>query len=92
MHDIVSLGFGRDALDGVDAVLAGASRIAVPLLVIHGSEDALAYASGARELAALAPSVCTLRVYDGLFHEIHHEPEQAQVFADVLAWMDERTR
>ena len=92
VHDIVSLGFGRDALDGVDAVLAGASRLAVPLLVIHGSEDALAYASGARELAALAPGVCTLQVYDGLFHEIHHEPEQAQVFADVLAWIDRSPR
>jgi acylglycerol lipase len=90
VHDIVSLGFGRDALDGVDAVLAGASRLAVPLLVIHGSEDALAYASGAHELATLAPGVSTLRIYDGLFHEIHHEPEQAQVFADVLTWLDER--
>ncbi len=90
VHEIVSLGFGRDALDGVDAVLAGASRIAVPLFVIHGSEDALAYASGAHELAALAPSVSTLRIYDGLFHEIHHEPEQAQVFADVLAWIEAR--
>ena len=90
VHDIVSLGFGRDALDGVDTVLAGASRLAVPLLVIHGGEDALAYASGARELAALAPDVCTLQIYDGLFHEIHHEPEQAQVFADVLAWIEAR--
>ena len=88
VHDIVSLGFGRDALDGVDAVVAGASRLAVPLLVIHGSEDTLAYASGARELAALAPDVCTLRVYDGLSHEVHNEPEQDQVFADVLTWIE----
>ena len=89
VHDIVSLGFGRDALDGVDAVVAGASRLVVPQLVIHGSEDVLAYASGARELAALAPGVCTLQVYDGLFHEVHNEPEQEHVFADVLAWIEQ---
>ena len=89
VHDIVSLGFGRDALDGVDAVVAGAARLAVPLLVIHGSKDVLAYASGARELGALAPGVCTLQVYEGLFHEVHHEPEQAKVFADVLAWIEQ---
>ena len=90
VHDIVSLGFGRDALEAVDAVTAGAARITVPLLVIHGSEDALAYVSGAREFAALAPAVTTLRVYDGLFHEIHHEPEQARVFNDVRTWMDQQ--
>lgn len=90
VHDTVSLGFGLDALDAVDAILAGAAGVTVPLLVIHGSEDALAYASGARALAAAAPGACTLRVYDGLFHEVHNEPEQERVFADVLGWMEER--
>ena len=90
VHDIASFGFGRDALEAVDTILERAPQLVVPLLVIHGGEDALAYASGARELAALAPDVCTLQIYDGLFHEIHHEPEQAQVFADVLAWIEAR--
>jgi alpha-beta hydrolase superfamily lysophospholipase len=27
-------------------------------------------------------------VYEGLAHEIHHEPEQARVFADVRGWID----
>ena len=90
VHDVVSLGFGLDALEGIDAIQAGAPQLAVPLLVIHGGEDALAYASGAAELAALAPEVCTLQVYDGLFHEVHNEPEQERVFADVLAWIEAR--
>ena len=33
---------------------------------------------------------CTLQVYDGLFHEVHNEPEQERVFADVLAWIEQR--
>lgn len=90
VHDTVSLGFGLDALGAIDTVLAGAAGLAVPLLVIHGSDDELAYVSGARALAAAAPDVCTLRVYDGLFHEVHHEPEQERVFLDVCAWMEER--
>ena len=88
VHDAVSLGFGLDALEAIDAIRAGAPRLVVPLLVVHGSEDALAFASGARELVSLAPDVCTLQVYDGLFHEVHHEPEQERVFADVLAWIE----
>ena len=81
---------GSTRSTAIDAIQAGAPQLAVPLLVIHGGEDALAYASGARELAALAPAVCTLQVYDGLFHEIHNEPEQERVFADVLAWIEAR--
>ena len=90
VHGFASLGFGLDALEAIDTVVAGAPALTVPMLVIHGGLDALAYASGGHELAALAPELSTLRVYEGLFHEIHHEPEQAQVFADVLAWLDER--
>ncbi len=88
VHDTASLGFGLDALEAIDEIAAGAPRLTVPLLVIHGGEDQVAYASGARELAALAPSVTTLHVYDGLFHEIHHEPERDRVLGDVLAWID----
>jgi acylglycerol lipase len=87
VHNFASLGFGLDALEAIDTVVEGAPALTVPLLVIHGGEDQLAYASGARELAALAPDMCTLRVYDGLYHEIHHEPEQRRVFDDVLAWI-----
>jgi alpha-beta hydrolase superfamily lysophospholipase len=30
----------------------------------------------------------TVRVYDGLFHEPHNEPEKDDVLADVVAWLD----
>jgi acylglycerol lipase len=90
VHDTASLGFGLDALEAIDEIAAGAPRVEVPLLVIHGAEDRVAYASGARELAALAPSATTLHVYDGLFHEIHHEPERERVLDDVLAWVEAR--
>ena len=62
----------------------------VPLLVLHGGEDALAYASGAAGArGARRPACARSRSYHGLFHEVHHEPEQAQVFADVLAWIEQ---
>jgi alpha-beta hydrolase superfamily lysophospholipase len=88
VHNFASMGFGLDGLEAIDTILERAPQLTVPLLLVHGSEDQLAYASGARELAALAPGVTTLKVYDGLFHEIHHEPEKEQVHADVLAWLD----
>jgi acylglycerol lipase len=32
----------------------------------------------------------TLIEYDGMYHEPHNEPEQQEVFEDVLAWMEPR--
>jgi len=88
VHDRVSAGFGLDALEAVDALLAAPPDPGVPLLLVHGAEDRLAYASGAREYAAATPGACELQVYEGLAHEIHNEPERARVFDDVRAWMD----
>ena len=90
VHGFASMGFGLDAMQAIDGILAGKPNPGVPLLLIHGGEDQLAYASGARELAAAWPEVCELHVYDRLFHEVHNEPEQEQVFEDVRKWMEAR--
>ena len=30
--------------------------------------------------------------YDGLLHELFHEPERDMVFKDLVGWLDERAR
>ena len=40
-------------------------------------------------LAALVPSECTLRLWDGLYHETHNEPEKQQVIEFALTWLDQ---
>jgi acylglycerol lipase len=63
--------------------------ITVPVLMVHGSEDAIADVEGARELfAQLGSEDKELIVYDGLYHEVMNEPEQERVLDDVVAWLD----
>ena len=89
VHDRATLGFGRDALDAADTSLGHAPEFPVPLLLLHGGADRLTYPSGSRAFAsALGAERCSLIVYDGLYHEVHNEPEQARVSADVVAWLD----
>jgi alpha-beta hydrolase superfamily lysophospholipase len=38
--------------------------------------------------AALGSADKTLKIYDGLYHEVFNEPEREQVFGDVIAWLD----
>jgi acylglycerol lipase len=89
VHGRASLAFARDAIAAGDAALADAGTFSTPLLVLHGGADRITLPAGSRCFAAAVPGDCRLVAYDGLYHEIHNEPEQARVLADVVAWLDD---
>jgi alpha-beta hydrolase superfamily lysophospholipase len=77
--------FGLEAFSAQRRASAALGRVRVPTLVIHGSDDRLVPPSASAPLAAL-PNV-ERRLYPGLRHELHNEPEGRQVVADVVAWL-----
>jgi acylglycerol lipase len=61
----------------------------VPLLAMHGTADLLTNPKGSQDLVAHARSADkTLKLYPGLFHDLLHDPERAQVRSDIVAWLD----
>jgi acylglycerol lipase len=61
----------------------------MPLLVLHGTADRLVPPAASEVVRAHAGSAdVTVRVYEGLFHEPHNEPEKDAVLTDVLTWLD----
>ena len=91
VHDKTSLGLGKSALTAIDICFARARDFAYPLLIMHGKADKLTYASGSADFARLAGEKnknVTLKIWDGLYHEIHNEPEQAEVFKVMIEWLD----
>jgi alpha-beta hydrolase superfamily lysophospholipase len=70
--------------------LARAGKIQVPLLVMHGEDDVIALAEGSKRLAAGASGDVTLKMWPGLYHFIHHEPDGAKgrVLAFAADWLD----
>jgi alpha-beta hydrolase superfamily lysophospholipase len=70
--------------------LAHAGEIQVPLLVMHGEDDVVALPEGSRRLAAGASGDVTLKLWPGLYHFIHHEPDGAKerVLAFAADWLD----
>lgn len=80
--------FGMEAFAAQARTRAGIRRIHVPTLVIHGGDDWLVPPSASEGLTSV-PGV-ERRVYPGLRHELHHEPEGPQVAADVIAWLREK--
>jgi alpha-beta hydrolase superfamily lysophospholipase len=60
--------------------------ITTPTLVIHGADDELVEPSASAGLAA-SPAV-ERKIYPGLRHEMHNEPEAPQVYGDVTDWIE----
>jgi acylglycerol lipase len=70
---------------------ARAPELRLPLLVQHGTADAICNPTGSRELVASVGSTdLTSRWYDGFWHELYHEPGRERPLADLREWLDAR--
>jgi alpha-beta hydrolase superfamily lysophospholipase len=91
-HGRVRAGLAAAMGRAVRRIERDAHSIALPILIMHGTEDLLASPDGSRAVFdAISSHDKTLTMYEGLHHEILNEPEQDQVIADIAAWMDART-
>ena len=88
-HGKMSARMLRELFAGMNAIQAGAARIALPILVLHGGADVMTSPEGSRFLHDhVSSSDKTLKIYTGLYHEIFNEPERAEVLADVFSWCE----
>jgi acylglycerol lipase len=91
VHDRLTARFGMDFLQAGLWALEHAAEFPLPLLLMHGGADRITSAQASREFAAKASDRCTLKIWDGFYHEIHNEPEKEQVFAYLLEWLTSKT-
>jgi alpha-beta hydrolase superfamily lysophospholipase len=77
-------------ISGNSTMLKGRiGEIKLPILIMHGSMDRLTPPSGSKVLhSGVGSADKTLKVYEGLYHEIHNEPEQKEVLKEVADWLD----
>jgi alpha-beta hydrolase superfamily lysophospholipase len=77
-----------ELLEAMTALSTRTAQLRVPVLVLHGTADALVpLAIAEPAYAGLGSADRTVRRYPGLYHEVFHEPERAQVFADLEDWL-----
>lgn len=88
VHDRISARLAMDMLQSGLWALEHAADFPLPLLLMHGGDDRLTSAQASREFATQASHRCTLKIWDGFYHEIHNEPKQGQVFGYLLEWLD----
>ncbi|MCG3212206.1 MAG: Monoacylglycerol lipase [Anaerolineae bacterium] len=88
-HDRISVRLATEANRAGAWALAHAAEFTRPLLLMHGSHDRITSHLASQEFARRAPN-CTFKLWDGLFHEPHNEPEQGEVIDFILNWIEAR--
>lgn len=80
--------FGQAMLRTMDETRDAVDKVHTPMLVIHGANDELVPPAASAPLAAV-PGV-ERKLFPGLRHEIHNEPEQAEVLGFVASWLNDQ--
>jgi alpha-beta hydrolase superfamily lysophospholipase len=91
VHFIITTGLGKSLLEAIDLAFKNAVRFPLPLLIMHGTNDEIAYPSSSITFAELAPKeMVTLKLWEGFKHELHNDPQKAEVFKVMINWLDNR--
>ena len=88
VHDKISVRLYTDIYSTGLTALEHAADLKIPMLLMHGSGDKITSSTASQEFAKKAGALVTLRIWDGFYHEIHNEPEKAEVIQAMIDWME----
>ena len=88
VHNRISLKMIISLQDAAAFALNNASRLKLPLLLMHGSSDQITDPDGSRQFSESNKNNCTLKIWEGLYHEMYNEPEKEEVFNYLMNWIN----
>lgn len=66
-------------------------KLTLPILIVHGDGDKLTPLEGSKRVNQYVGSTDKIfKIYPGLYHELHNEPEKESVLGDIAEWLDAR--
>ena len=90
VHSKISAAFSIPFFEAGEWAIEHAGDSTIDTLVLHGTGDQLTSAEGTKAFARNGNEHVSIQLFDGLYHELHHEPEHEEVLTIVADWMDER--
>lgn len=62
-------------------------KLKIPLLLMHGNADRITSFDASRQLSLSNISNCTFLPWEGMFHELHNEPDKDLVLKAITDWI-----
>jgi len=89
MHGRISMRlFDQVSKKGLYA-LRNVFKINRPFLLMHGNNDRLTSHEASIEFVTNTSKLTRLKIWDGLYHELHHEFEYKEIFNYIIDWLTE---
>ncbi|MBS7248585.1 MAG: alpha/beta hydrolase [Candidatus Jordarchaeales archaeon] len=87
----ITVRFVVEFVRAMNMILENADKLEVPTLLLVAGEDKLVNPKGSMELAEKAKKgKITMKVYNGMYHEILNEIEKKKVLEDIDQWLKTR--
>lgn len=89
VHRRVTTSWALSMFKAIRIAFENASSFPSPLLLMHGTKDEIAYPIGSQKFANLATKdKVMLKMLEGFMHELHEDPEKAEVFKIMIDWLN----
>lgn len=93
VHDKITCRMGWQLLKNGEWVFDHMNQLRGPILMVVGSREMIVdYQTVIDSAKGLDSNVLTLKVWEGLYHETHNEPEKAEVIQYNIKWLDEHLK
>jgi alpha-beta hydrolase superfamily lysophospholipase len=87
VHRNISVRLFVDSDAAAKYALEHAGEVNVPLLLMHGGADKITLPEGSQEFSKGMKANGVFKLWDGLFHEVHNEPEKVEVLKMMVEFM-----
>jgi alpha-beta hydrolase superfamily lysophospholipase len=91
VHQRVSAVLGLSMLQAGQWAVDHAGELKTPMLLMHGTEDRITCHEASQEFASRSNQNCTWVSWQGLYHDMHCEPENEKVFDRIEKFIDQQT-
>jgi alpha-beta hydrolase superfamily lysophospholipase len=89
VHSKGSARLASEMMDAVEWTQAHAADMALPCLIVHGSEDRLCDPQASKVFVDNVTFADKERIeYEGYYHEVYNDLGKEQVFADIEEWFE----
>lgn len=87
VHDRISAAFFTNVHAAATYPIEYAAELKIKTLAMHGLADRITSYKGTVAFAQNNPQMVELKLWEGLYHEIHNEQEKQQVFDHIAVWL-----
>jgi len=90
-HGATSAATGKAIMSTIKDVQSNFESIQIPVLIMHGGNDKLSDCKGSKLMYdSIRSEDKTIKIFDGMYHEIMREPCKEEFFSTMVNWVGRR--